>query len=215
MSRSLRNARAARAGFSMIEMMAVIVIILILMAFLLPRLGGMREAVQANATRAFLEGQVRAAIGQYENEFGAPPASAWDEKWGAQPNDTNLGSEILYLAIWSETLQGLGMDEGRLHNTDQDSTIKSFTILGARELFELCDDWGNPIAYFHHRDYGRADRYKTFDVKTGEELETMVRAREDPRTKSYHNPRGYQLISAGEDGRFGTEDDITNFRVRD
>ena len=198
-----RAARAARAGFSLIEMIAVIVILLILMAFLLPRLGGMREAVQANTTRAFLVGQLKAALGQHENEFGAPPPSTWDDKWGAQPNDSNLGSEILYLSLWSEAMQGLGMDEARLGNTDQDATLKSATILGARDLFELCDDWGNPIAYFHHRDYGRADRYRTIDVETGEEVETLVKAREDARTKSYYNPRGFQLISAGEDGRFG------------
>jgi hypothetical protein len=33
----------------------------------------------------------------------------------------------------------------------------------------------------------------------------------NPKTKSYHQPRGYQAISAGRDGLFGTEDDIGNF----
>lgn len=212
-SRRLRRAaRRPRAGFSLIEMMAVIVIILILMAFLIPRLGTMKETVIANSTRAFMEGQLRAAIGEVENELGDAPPSSWNEAWGPEPNDTNRGSECLYVSLWSPEMPKTNLDEEkRLGNTDGDQLKKKATIIEARDLFELVDDWGNPIAYFHHRDYGRADTYVTIANETGVEETAVVKAQQSPKTKGYYNPRGYQLVSAGEDGIFNTGDDITNF----
>jgi type II secretory pathway pseudopilin PulG len=196
----------------MIEIMAVIVILLILMAFLLPRLAGMRETVEENTTKVFLGGQLRAAIGEIDNDTGDFPPSAWKGDWGAAPNSINLGSECLYLSFWAEGRSGLGLSDERLENLDGDSTKKSLTTLGAKDLFEVCDDWGNPIAYFHFRDYGRKDVYMTYDLETGELVESTVQAVENPKTKSYYEPHGYQLISAGRDGYFGTEDDLYNFK---
>lgn len=202
----------ARAGFSLVELMAVLVILAILLVFLIPRLGGMGEGVKANTTRAFLEGQLVTAISEYEHEFGDYPPSSWKDEWGAKPNDINMGSETLYLAFWSENFNGLGMDEDRLGNLDGDTAKKKLTTLGSSGLFEVCDEWGNPIAYFHHRDYGREDLYQSFDNETGEAVESKVKSHSNGMTKSPHNPRTYQLISAGMDGIFGTEDDIGNFK---
>ncbi len=42
---------------------------------------------------------------------------------------------------------------------------------------------------------------------------SAVRALKNPRTGNYYNPRGCQIISAGEDGIFSTGDDIYNFTV--
>ena len=60
-------------------------------------------------------------------------------------------------------------------------------------------------------DYGRADEYVTLDNETGVEMSAIVKAHMSPKTQGYHNPRSYQLISAGQDGIFGNDDDITNF----
>lgn len=210
--RAHESRSAARAGFSLIELMAVLVIIGILLVFLIPRLGGMGESARANTTRAFLEGQVKTSIAEIEHELGDYPPSAWKDEWGAKPNDVNLGSELLYLAIWSEKFQGMGMAEDkRLSNLDGDVLKKKVSVLVSQDLFELCDEWDNPIAYFHHRDYGREDNYQSYDGETGEVLEARVKAHESPKTKSFYNPRSFQLISPGMDGIFGTDDDITNF----
>ena len=104
------------------------------------------------------------------------------------------------------------MLDADLSNTDGDRTAKRLKGFESQELFEVCDAWGNPIAYLHHREYERADVYLSFDGETGEETEGPVRARRNVKTKRFHEPRDFQLISAGVDGSFGTEDDITNFK---
>ena len=201
----------ARTGFSLIELMAVMIILAILMAFLLPRLTGMGEGVRGAATESFLRGQMTAALGSYQDDLGDYPSSDWDRDGEAAPNTTNLGSEMLYLAFFAERFGGMNIHEDNLENTDGDRTRRSLTMFGNSDLFELCDQWKNPIAYFHHRDYGRKDLYISYDNRSGEILEVLVSALENPRTASFFNPRGFQLISAGVDGAFNTDDDITNF----
>lgn len=199
-----------RAGFTLIELLAVIVILAILMAFLLTTLGGQEEAVRVNLTRTFLE-NVEAVVGEYEREEGDFPPSAWSSEWGAQPNATNLGAEALVVALWREEGGGVNLSEDVLVNTDEDRASRRLTVFPRRDLFELRDQWDNPIAYFHHRDYGRRDLYVTEDPETGELLESTAVARRSGRTGDWANRRTFQLLSAGPDGRFGTEDDITNF----
>ncbi len=204
-------ARLARAGFTMIELMAVIVILGILMAFLVPRLAGMGEVVEVRLTRSFLS-TLGTAISAYEHEAGDYPPSAWQEEWGPAPNNVNLGSEALYVTLWGEDFGGTGIEEDRLGNSDDDQSVKSLTSFAAKDLFELNDLWGNPIAYFHRRDYDRGDLYTTFAPDTGELLDCEVKARVNPLTKSPYNSRKFQLISAGPNGVFGDEDDVTNFK---
>jgi hypothetical protein len=105
----------------------------------------------------------------------------------------------------------MNIHEDNLDNTDGDRTRRSLTMFPTSDLFELVDQWKNPIAYFHHRDYGRKDLYMSYDNASGVLLETLVSALKNPKTESFYNPRGFQLISAGVDGAFNTEDDITNF----
>ena len=99
-------------------------------------------------------------------------------------------------------------------NLDGDDAKKTLTKFPRAALFELADEWKNPIAYFHRRDYGRRDSYVVEDPDTGEQRESFVGAVTNPTTQRYHNPQSYQLISAGADGQFGTEDDIANFETQ-
>lgn len=205
-----RMRRARSAGFSLIELMAVLVILGILMVVLLPRLTGAGERARERLTRAYLA-QVDAAISEYENRFGDFPPSQFIEKWGTQPNGTNLGGEALVLSLWSTEWDGVGLSEDKLVNLDGDETKKVCAKFPRPSLFELADEWGNPIAYFHRRDYGRTDAYSLEDPDTGERRESSVTAVKDATTGNFHNPQTYQLISAGADGTFGTADDIANF----
>jgi hypothetical protein len=152
------------------------------------------------------------AIGQYEGRFGDYPPSRFLDKWGTAPNLTNLGGETLVIGLWSPEWAGSELPEDLLINSDADQTKKSLTRFPANELFELKDAWDNPIAYFHHRDYGRADTY-VLQPDESEETEFQIKAQMNPKTKSYYQPSKFQLISAGPDGRFGTEDDIVDFRI--
>ena len=196
------------AGFTLIEILAVIVILSLLMVFLVPKLMGAEDVVKAQNTQNWLL-QLRTVLADYENETGDFPASDYAAEQGPAPNQVNLGAEALVLNLWAEGFDGLGLDDEHFVNTDGDSTPKRLTTLGSRDLFELRDEWGNPIAYFHRRDYGRADVYVTIDPESGEEIaENQVRAKMNAVTERFENPKTCQLISAGPDGRFGSEDDI-------
>jgi prepilin-type N-terminal cleavage/methylation domain-containing protein len=200
-----------RAGFTLIEVLAVIVILGILMIVLLPRLTEMGRHAEAKATAARLV-QIGAAIDQYEGRFGDYPPSSFLDKWGSAPNSTNMGGETLVISLWSTEWPGAGLPEDWIVNTDGDETKKNLTHFGRPALFELKDGWDNPIAYFHRRDYGRTDTYTASAADDSGDSESQVKALLNPLTKTYYEPNKYQLISAGLDGRFGTEDDITSFK---
>jgi len=201
-----------RAGFTLIELLAVIVILGLLATFLLPKLTESLEVTKIKLTEEQLQ-QISVAIADYEQEMGDYPPSSWNGDWGPEPNETNLGGEVLCLSLWSEKYGGTGLSEELLVNSDEDEVKKSLTTHANSDLFELKDAWGNPIAYFHRRDYDREDPYLTVDAETGELVEANVKALLNPTTGNAYNPRKFQLISAGEDGLFGTGDDIGNFNV--
>ena len=200
-----------RAGFSLIELLAVMVILAILMTFLAFRLGALGGAAKQETTRTFLQ-QVTLAANSYESETGDYPRSTWQEEWGPTPNKQNLGGETLCVQLWGRDYGRAGISEDHLINMDEDEAKKGLTSHGNNDLFELQDAWGNPIAYLHRQDYGREDSYLTIDED--DLIDTsLIKAVKDPKTGNYHNPRSFQLISAGEDGVFGTGDDLYNFKV--
>lgn len=201
-----------RAGFTLIEMIAVLAILAILAAVLVTQIGSAQEAVEVKLTRTQLQ-QIGLAVSDFEVDEGDFPHSSFGDEVGAAPNALNVGVERLVVALWSDGHDGHGLSADELENVDGDTSAKSLTSFGTRDLFELVDAWGNPIAYFHHGDYGRVDVYQTFDAVTGERLETEVTALRNPKLQRFYHHRGFQLLSAGPDGAFGTEDDLANFRV--
>ncbi|MDP6519626.1 MAG: prepilin-type N-terminal cleavage/methylation domain-containing protein [Planctomycetota bacterium] len=202
--------RGGQAGFTLIELLTVLVILSILMAFLVPRLAGAGDAAKQKLTRAYLV-QLEAAASEYELEFGDYPPSQFEAVWGQAPNLTNMGAETFLAALFSDQWDPPNLAEDKLINMDGDAARKTITGLGTRDLFEFSDEWGNPIAYFHRRDYGRSDTYLSYDNETGELLESSVRSLDNPLTRGPYKRRSFQLISPGLDGRFGTPDDICNF----
>jgi prepilin-type N-terminal cleavage/methylation domain-containing protein len=202
---------ARRAGFTLVEVLAVIVILAILAAFLYSNFASSIRTTERKATEILI-GTIGAALDAVANEDGDYPPSVFPAADVPDGGGTNCGIENVYAALWSGGRNGFEIDTEHLLNTDGDQSRKDLTDLPTRDLFELVDRWENPIAYFHHRDYGDQHVYLTMDPKTGEELENSVRARRDPKTKDWYERRGFQLLSAGPDGRFGTDDDIANFK---
>jgi prepilin-type N-terminal cleavage/methylation domain-containing protein len=196
-------------GFTLIELLAVLLILSVLAWLLVTNVGGAREVVEAGLTRTRLA-EIEAMLSAWADEHGDYPSSTPSSELGA-PNGHNLGSECLYLALCAEGEDGMGVLDEELANTDGDKLAQPPKGFESRELFEIGDDWGNPIAYQHHRDYGRRDTYVSHDPETGEAIESLLVAEKSASTRRYHEPRGFQLVSAGPDGRFGSDDDIRNF----
>lgn len=211
------RARAGtRAGFTLIELLAVIVILSILAFFLLTNVFAAREQVEVQNTRAFLT-QIAAALSEYEQDAGDWAPSSFRTEWGAAPNAFNVGGEVLYLSLCAEGAEGEGRFDSDPVNSDGDASVLRIPGHESLELWEIPDVWGNPIAYLHHRDYGREDVYSTWDGDTGELVQCTFKARRNEKTGRWHEPRGFQLVSAGPNGVFdlpGSEldDDITNFK---
>ena len=204
--------RRSSAGFTLIELLAVLAIIAILLVVLVPRLSKAGEVAEERFTKVDLT-KLETALAEYEQQMGDYPPSHFLEEWAASApgNTTNLGAEVLVLSLWSPKWGGTTLAEDRFVNTDQDETKKPLARFPKPALLELRDEWGNPVAYFHRRDYGRSDVYVVIDPATGEERESAVVARKNPVTGSYFHPSRFQLISAGLDGEFGTDDDIGNW----
>ena len=207
----------SRAGFSLIELLAVIFILGILTAVLVSQLSDSEAAVRVSETRGELE-QLEAALETYYNDKGDYPPSRFTPKQQVANDGENVGVEALVVALWSEGYEAaglLGEQAEKLVNTDYDQSAQGLTDFATRDLLELADSWENPIAYLHKNDYDTPNRvYVTLDPVTGEEQRTTPTAFRNPTTGRYYNNASFQLISAGPDALFGTEDDITNFDRR-
>ena len=217
--RSMQSKQApgplARAGFTLIELMAVILIIGILAAMLVVNLAGAQESTEIQNTRQRLV-TLEAVIEDYNNSRqGDYPASSFDDASGESNDGTNVGVESLVVALFSDGWEAGGAmpnlgDE--LINADGDRSGRKLTDFDTRSLLEIPDSWGNPIAYLHRRDYELKPRpYVTFDPESGEEIISLPKPFKNATTGRFFQARRFQLISAGPDGTFDTEDDITSF----
>lgn len=207
-----RALAAGRAGFTLIELVAVMLILSLLMAFLLPNLFSGGEAVGSNATRAFLQ-QLSAEIDAFERETGELPPSTFPADLDPKPTTVNMGIEMLLIALMpadGSYRSSADYDE-RLINTDGDDTKRSHTRFSSSEVFELRDHWDNPIAYLHRRSYEKGCAYMAYIRDEAEFVEQRVTAAINPKTGDPYRSQSFQLISAGSDGVFGTEDDLGNF----
>ncbi len=205
------TATALRRGFTLIEVLAVIVILSILAALLMTQLGGARDTAEEGATKTILL-KIKGALEEHSQDAGDFPRSSPGQDLGAMPNDTNVGAEMLYLALCKERGAGAGTLDRALVNVDEDKLIARPAGFEVSDLFELEDAWHNPIAYIHNLDYGREFQYVSSLPETGETHHAVVKAKKNQQTGRWHEPRGYQLISAGLDGQFGTEDDLHSFQ---
>ncbi len=205
-----------QSGFTLIEIMAVLVILSILSVFLVGTMMRSGDVVHAKNTRMFIDQLETMAI-DYESERGDFPKSTFPSDLPDQPSPTNMGSEMLMLSFYpaDNSYSAADVPEERLSNTDGDSTKKAISSFANGSVFELADDWGNPIAYIHRRDYGKKFKYVTINPEDGMVVDGVVQAIKSQKTGGYFHKRRFQFISAGADGIFGTSDDIRNFTVEE
>jgi hypothetical protein len=141
--------------------------------------------------------------------FGGWPPSD-HRPWTASPNDTNLGSECVFLLLhrW-DLCRPFELDlERLLGNTDEDRPVS--LLPGARdiELYEFVDGWGNPLVYFGPDDLAAPRAVARIMLADGRVVEVCPRI--DPVTDQPLHRERFQLFSAGPDGAFNTADDIGN-----
>lgn len=207
---------AARAGFTLVELLAVILILSILTFALIKGLSESMGASKITTTRQLLA-KLGAAAEHYQREMGKFPPSSFEPAQEVSNDGTNVGIEAFVVALFSKKFEAGGLLEDvrdQLVNLDADTSSRQLTDFGTRELLEVPDAWGNPVAYIEKSDYGVSNRrYLTFDGATSEELESVPVAFKNARTGQYVAPTSFQFVSAGADGRFGTEDDVTVFEV--
>jgi len=203
-----------RVGFTLIELLAVIVIIGILATVLISQFGSVEAIAEVETTRQDMA-KLEAVLNAYAGDFGMFPPSHFTSEQEVVNDGTNIGAEALVCALWTKGYEAGGLLEdvvNKLVNTDQDASSKRLTDFETRSLLEIPDAWDNPIAYIRADYYEVTNRaYVLVDPKTGEVVHSTPVAYKDKTTGRYYNHLSFQLISAGLDGRFGTEDDLTTF----
>jgi prepilin-type N-terminal cleavage/methylation domain-containing protein len=211
----------SRHGFSLVELLVVMAILSVLGGLAVLGLPQMLRA----GDRSLMENvimQLDAALESYatdaKNGDYPPTLLNADDFPGVGPrvNTDNCGNESVILCLNRKGRDSLFDIEGykglKLENIDADRTQAVLTSFGPedKELYEVLDIWGTPIAYFHHRDYGIVESQDLGRISGVEDLVKALPWR-NAKTKGYFQRDRFQIISAGPDLKFNTEDDLTNF----
>jgi prepilin-type N-terminal cleavage/methylation domain-containing protein len=200
-------------GFTLIELLVVMAILALLVGLGVTILPTIRRAGDKTAAQTFLS-SLTGALEAYRSSEGAfPPTSLADFPGvGSLTNTENLGIESVVVCMNAVRYAGsFDFQESKgckLENFDADATQAKLTKFEVKDLYEAVDPWGTPYCYFNAQDYGRAELLGNVSGVDGSPIKCQPFR--DPRLGPYRRDR-FQLISAGPDQKFNTEDDITNF----
>jgi prepilin-type N-terminal cleavage/methylation domain-containing protein len=207
--RSGRQRLLAAAGFTLIELLIVISILGLLAAVLLPSILETKEAANIAACEATML-QLQTACEGFSRETGVYPPDdlkPFDQikgNWKAD-NGRNTGIESL-VCFLSQSKRG-GTDLSGLaewfDNTDADDHGVDLPLLKRRDRIELVDPWRTPLVYFSKMGMERKQMVQ-LDAES-DAVEVKAKRRDDG---TPYGAGKFQLLSAGPDRTFGTDDDV-------
>ena len=205
------------SGFSLIEILVVITIIGLLIGLSAGTYSHFVTKGEIAETVSLIE-ELKTYAMSYSNERGDYPPSSFKNLGIVATDSTNEGIECFVAAIYSKAYREehpgalRPSSDKHLKNTDEDVAEKNITTFGLPRLLEYIDSWGNPFIYIHNRDYGLPFHYLLYS-ESGELDVVEVKALNNSLTGSPYNQDSFQLISAGPDSIFGTDDDLANFDI--
>ncbi len=209
------RAASSSRGFTLLELLVVIGIISLLAVALLPNITQAMWSSEETDTKARMN-ELALAIESFERKFGLYPPDDFQSilpdrlPVKAKPDGLNAGIESLVIFLSWKDFGGVTLEshEDWFANTDGDDNEVLIPLLDRSSKVEVVDAWGTPFAYFHNRNYSKLQTMVGFSDGAGGGESMRVRAVKNPNSSGYLNPRKYQIISAGLDRTFGTEDDL-------
>lgn len=210
-----RRRNDADCGFTLVEILAVLAILGLVMSLAIFSFGKQTERANEVKTRTTME-EIATKITSWETRKGGPPPDSLARLKIKSDNDLNECAEALYAALHGKDYpEGTNVTDEYIKNTDDDTTPTPYhRDAGVSKLLEVVDAWDNPIAYFPASSYSETRRanIRMGDPEDPNDPDQQVSPMKSSVTGGWANADTYQLISAGTDRRFGTEDDVTNFK---
>lgn len=210
--RAVGRSDAAASGFTLIELLIVIAILGVLVAVLLPNITGTRDSANSMATSALML-RLKTGCERFVQKHGYYPPDDLQPKADSKlpfkgDNGLNTGIESLVAFLSQGKQDGEDLSDlgGSLTNTDQDQHPAVLPLLQRKDRVEVADAWGLPLAYF-----SKTTTTLGFDKEQqilGSAGPVPARARRNA-SGGYLGGGKFQLLSAGKDGLFGTDDDVS------
>jgi prepilin-type N-terminal cleavage/methylation domain-containing protein len=207
--------RKAR-GFTLIELLVVMAILGMLVGLGVTVIPYLMRKGPKTAAQTFVS-TLGAGLEAYKGTEGAYPPTTLAEfpGVGQLQNQENLGIESVVVCLNATRYSGsFAFDEtpgGKLDNLDGDFTQIQITRFGDKTMFEVLDPWMMPYAYFNARDYMNPEPVGKITGEGGLGSPVAAKPWMNPKTKRPYRSDSFQIISAGPDKTFNTDDDITNF----
>lgn len=208
----MRQATRGTGGFTLIELLVVIAILGLLVVAFVPDLLSAGEAGKSTETEVRIQA-LHNALESYARETGhyppddlQDPARKLDVK---ADNGVNTGIESLVFFLGQKRAGNvLAENEPWLANTDKDDHGAAIPRLNRSDRVEVVDAWRTPLAYFSAFNGGmeRSQRIRMPEEFGGEDLTARALTGEGGAPLG---GRKFQLLSAGPDGVFNTDDDIS------
>ncbi|MBI4878202.1 MAG: prepilin-type N-terminal cleavage/methylation domain-containing protein [Planctomycetes bacterium] len=200
-----------RRAFTLIELLVVISILALLLGIGATQYPKFLATGKEADTRSRLQ-QLSGLLEQYRNRTGDYPYSQLARYGLKAKNDVDEGNEALVVGFFHKDYDGERIPEKYLKNQDgEDVADKNVTIHGMPVLLEVVDAWDNPFVYIRYDDYGKESCYEFLDADTAEWVAKVVTGAVSELTGGFYAKESYQLLSVGEDGVYGTADDIASY----